>query len=57
MSPSMGVTDHVGGQMTSRSATAAYGAHTIALADRTGEVIAEHPRRFDTPCNGPDAAS
>ena len=48
---------HVGHGLATRSVTVAYGAHAAAFADASGEVVAEHPRGFGTPCNGPDAAS
>lgn len=48
---------HVGHGLATRTVTVAYGAHTVAFADAAGEVVAEHPRRFGAPSNGPDAAS
>ncbi len=48
---------HVGHGLATRSVTVAYGAHTVAFADAAGEVVAEHPRRFGAPSNGPDASS
>lgn len=48
---------HVSDALAGRPATVVYGAHTVAFADSSGELVAEHPRRFGVAVNAPDPAS